>query len=199
MADSETQTETTNTTAAFKLSLDGNGISVERSIDSPTAWRIMSVLMEADGTAADASLPAMVAPHTGQPAASAQPTRPGPGTHSLREFLDAHEPGRNVETIVAIATYLKVHRGMETFKREDVKKGFREASEPAPGNYGRDFNWARSAGWIANTDTRGEYYVTATGRKAVEGNFPPDVRRASAVGKTARKRRSKTKTENANK
>jgi hypothetical protein len=203
MPDKETQTETEDL-ATFKLTLDGNGISVERSVDSPTAWRIMAVLMEAEGAAAGSSMPAMSAPHTGQPAlgaqgpaTSAQSRSPGPGTQSLREFLDAHEPGRNVETIVAIATYLKVHRGMETFKREDVKKGFREASEPVPGNYGRDFNWARSAAWIANTDTRGEYYVTDTGLKAVRANFPPEVRKASAVGKTARKRRSKAKTENA--
>jgi len=188
----------------FELKLDGNGIRVERRVDAATAWRVLAALMEADGAAAASpSVPAMAAPQTAapaaarQPPANGQPASPGQSVHSLREFLDAHEPGRNVETIVAIATYLKAHRGMDTFTKEDVRKGFREASEPVPGNYGRDFNWARSAGWIANTDTRGGYYVTETGRKAVEANFPPEVKKASGVARTARKRRPKAKTEDA--
>jgi hypothetical protein len=191
--------ENGNTQAGkFKLKLVGDGISVERPVDAPTAWRILSVLMERDGTAPasptvsetlplQTAAPAVTEPATGRGSSSRQ------GSPSLREFLDQHEPGRNVEKIAAIAAYLEEHREMGSFTKEDVRKGFRDASEPVPGNYGRDFNWARSAGWIANTDNRGEYYVTKTGREAVQNNFPPDIRKASAVGKTARKRRPKSK------
>jgi hypothetical protein len=140
------------------------------------------------------TLPSQTATPAAQGRAVSGPgSNPRQGSPSLREFLDQHEPGRNVEKIVAIAAYLEEHRGMGSFTKEDVRKGFRDASEPVPGNYGRDFNWARSAGWIANTDNRGEYYVTKTGREAVQNNFPPEIRKASAVGKTARKRRPKSK------
>ena len=189
------QTET-DPRATFDLRLDGNGINVDRSVDITTAWRIMALVMEADGVPAGVPGATGAAPKqmtsSEDSAPPPAPTRAELGTggmQSLREYLDEHEPGRNVEKIVAIAAYLEVRRTMQTFKQQDIKSAFREASEALPGNFGRDFNWARKTGWIANADgKRGEYYVTDSGKKAVAAKFPADLRKKTRVSKGSRKR-----------
>ena len=183
----------TDVSPTFNLKLDGNGISIDRPVDTSTAWRILTVVMEADGAPAPAAGAPLLMGSGGVPDPSPGLSDTGPGSarveRSLREFLDEHEPGRNVETIVAIAAYLEEQRGEQSFNREDIKKAFREASEALPGNFGRDFNWARKTGWIANMEgRRGEYYVTDSGKKAVAAKFPAELRKKTAVSKGSRKR-----------
>lgn len=82
----------------------------------------------------------------------------------------------------------------DTFSKDDVRKEFRHAGEAVPGNYSRDFRWAVSAGWIA--PVLGEpdmFFVTGKGDKAVEAKFSEEIKKATGVGKTARRRRPRKK------
>lgn len=165
----------------YELSLKGRGVTVNRTIDEDIALEILAAVMRA----ARPSAPHR--PHGGQPGARS----PGGRGQSLREYMDEVGPKRNVEKILTVASYLGAARGQDTFGKDDVKREFRSASEPAPGNYPRDFNWAIQAGWIAPTDEPGQFFVTDTGRRAVEAKFPKEVRKGTGVQKTRRRRSRK--------
>lgn len=170
----------------YELSLKGGGITVEREIDEESALQILATVM---GRGQASAAPRTTDKHSAPTAARGS----GRG-RSLREYLDEVEPKRNVDKILAIASYLKVERDTETFDSNEVKKQFRSASEPVPGNYSRDFSWAVAAGWIAPAqDVPGDYYVTKKGDQAVAAKFSDDVKKATGVGKTARRRRAKKK------
>ncbi|MDQ3572065.1 MAG: hypothetical protein M3383_04310 [Actinomycetota bacterium] len=170
----------------YELRLKGGGITVEREIDEEAALQILATVM-GGGEALTA------ARTTGKQSATTAARGPSRG-RSLREYLDEVEPKRNVDKILAIASYLKVERDSETFDSNEVKKQFRSASEPVPGNYSRDFSWAVAAGWIAPAeDVPGDYYVTKKGDQAVAAKFSDEVKKATGVGKTARRRRPKKK------
>jgi hypothetical protein len=95
---------------------------------------------------------------------------------SIREFLDEHNAKRNPDIITATALYLSVHEGKPYFTKEDILDAFEAAAEPAPKNFPRDLKWAIKIGWIAEkrgtTDT---YYVTSSGKNAVNSSFPNEL------------------------
>jgi hypothetical protein len=84
---------------------------------------------------------------------------------------------------------------METFTPDDVKKEFRNAAEPVPGNYARDWAWVVSNGWIAKSDEPGEFYITIRGREALTQKFSADVKKATKQTNTTRRRRTRKKAE----
>ena len=54
---------------------------------------------------------------------------------------------------------------------------FELASEPPPKNLSRDVDWAVKVGWIApQQDDPDKYYITRSGREAVQRSFPDDLR-----------------------
>lgn len=190
---SEQAEETTNRTPkgeTYKLTLKGGGLSVDREVDEATAFQILAAVM------GGATLP-RVTSGGGGGAHAVDLTRARPhaaGRLSLREHMDEFEPKRNPDKILAIAAYLTDTREMETFTSDDVKKEFRNASEPVPGNYARDWRWTISNGWIAKADGfPGEYYVTGKGRDALSAKFSDDVKKTTGVSKTSRRRRTPTK------
>lgn len=197
--------ETEAAPAAFQLTLKGPGITVERELDQGSALQVLAIAMGASlgGAAvaqsaaptASAAGPASTPPPASAVAASvAGAHTPGSNPVSVREYLSSVEPKRNVDKILAIASYLKVHRGQETFTPDAVKREFRHAGEPVPGNYPRDFRWAVSAGWIASSpEEPGEYYVTNTGHDAVAKKFDQETKKTSSVPKSARQRRARKK------
>jgi hypothetical protein len=75
-----------------------------------------------------------------------------------------------------------------------VKKEFKNASEPVPGNYARDWRWAISNGWLARSDDEpGEFYITLRGREALSQKFSDDVKKATK--QSSRRRRTRKKAE----
>jgi hypothetical protein len=103
--------------------------------------------------------------------------------------MDEFEPKRNPDKILAIAAYLTDTRGMETFTPADVKKEFKNAAEPVPGNYPRDWQWAVNNGWLARDDEDPtEFYVTGKGRDALAAKFSADVKRATSQPAPRRRR-----------
>jgi|CXWL01.1.fsa_nt_gi hypothetical protein len=83
----------------------------------------------------------------------------GPNVAGPRAALDASGATTNPEKIVALAAYV-LQDGGETFKLDAVKVQFQRARETMPKNLSRDLGSAISSGWIEESETRGEYYLT---------------------------------------
>jgi hypothetical protein len=157
-------------------------------VDEATAFQILAAVM---GGAALSRVTAR-----GAHAVDLPRPRPTAGERlSLREHMDEFEPKRNPDKILAIAAYLVDMGGMETFTPDDVKKQFRDAAEPVPANYPRDWGWAVSNRWLAKADEPGEFYITMRGRDALAQKFSADVKRATTQGTRTRRRTRKKATE----
>jgi hypothetical protein len=172
----------------YKLTLEGGGLKVDREVDEAVALQILAAVMGGGGVP-------FGGPSGGIRTAQVPPRSTLAGARlSLREHMDEFEPKRNPDKILAIAAYLTDTRGMETFTPEDVKKEFKNASEPVPANYSRDWKWTVSNAWIAKSDEEpGEFYITLTGREALAQKFSNDVKKSTR--QTARRRRTRKKTE----
>jgi hypothetical protein len=143
----------------YALSLKGEGITVERDVSADIARDIIAVVL-GGGTSVRR------VPHATPMRGSAQPTT----GISLREFIDAAGAKKNPQIATAIGLYLIDHDGQDRFTRGDVKSKFSDAGEPTPSNIGRDVALAKTSGWIAE-EPRNEFYVTDSGRRAVEAGF----------------------------
>lgn len=172
---------------SYNLKLKGGGVTVDRQISEEQARQIVAVVM---GGAA------LAAPLTR--AASGIATPRASGQTGLREFINQVAAERNPEKILAIGAYLIDKLGQEDFSREDIKAQFKKAGEGMPGNYSRDFRWAVTAGWIApDPQAEDRFFVTETGRGALELQFPDEVREKTRQGKGARRRRRTKSVKNA--
>jgi hypothetical protein len=189
VADSvEPTIDATAQTATYKLSLSGHGVSVERQVSEDVALRVIALTMGGDRPPLS-------------PLASAA-AQPGPTRRlqavdlSVGEFLTEVEAKRNPDKIVGIGVYLHDQIGRATFAREDVKAQFQAAGESPPANFSRDFNWALGAKWLAApSGAPKEFYVTKTGRAAVDAHFSSEIIKASAQGKAIRRRSTRKKPE----
>lgn len=183
----------TTETETYELSLKGEGITVERTVEKGVALQILAAVLGTGGmptkvagglarsTAVRSSADADIAISAGRP-------------QSLREYLDGAEAKRNVEKILAIAKYLELSNPETTITADVIKAQFRKASEKVPGNYARDFRWAVSNGWLAPIDgAPGEYYITNTGTTAVEEKFSSEIKKKTGVEKARPRRRQARK------
>jgi hypothetical protein len=162
----------------YTLSLKGDGISIEREIDQETARAVVAIVL--GGLPDKGAVPVQN---------GSQAPRPSHDRKSLREFLNEVEAKRMPDKIVSIGEYLISHAGQEDFSADDLRNGFRSAAEPLPANFNRDFQWTISNGWVAE-DPRspGTYYVTHSGRAAIQAKFSGDVKKKTGFS-TKRRRR----------
>jgi hypothetical protein len=165
----------------YKLNLAGDGIKIEKVIPESIARQVVSLVMGGHqigiSTAPSSSQLHRKAPSIG-------------GQLSLREFMDEAGAKRNPEKIVAIGAYLMETLNQETFTRKEVKLQFKNAGEPVPGNYTRDFDWAVSNAWLApNQGGQKDYYVTKKGREAIENKFSDEIRKGTKLKPRRGKRR----------
>jgi len=108
---------------------------------------------------------------------------------SLREFLNDHRATRIPEKIVSIGEYLTAN-GAADFSKDEVLTQFRTAREAMPGNFRRDFSWAIATGWIAeDMANHNRFYVTQSGKQAVDSNFSNETTKNSGFRSVRRKRR----------
>jgi hypothetical protein len=142
----------------YKLSLEGEGVTVEREVSADVAREIIAVVMSGIGR----DRGPRAAPIAGSPRPTARV--------SVREFMDTARAKKNPQIVSAIGIYLTDHEGQERFTRGEVKQRFSDAGEPTPANISRDFALAKASGWIAE-NPRNEFYVTDSGRRAVEAGF----------------------------
>lgn len=161
--------------AGYRFILQGEGIDVDRQVNQAIARHLLNVAL-AEGDAEPIPAVSSVVPRAGD-------------RKSLREFLDEVRAQRNPEKIVAIGDYLDVSEKLPDFSREDIRGKFRAAGEAPPGNFGRDFAWAISNGWIAeDVQNKGRFYVTKTGKEAVGAKFSAEIKQKSMIKPQRRKR-----------
>jgi hypothetical protein len=164
----------------YGFTLRGEDIDFAGNVDQRTAKSILDFVLGGEST----RLPAAPAP-------GAEAQRPGTVLTrlSLREYLNVHTAKRIPEKITAIGEYLTTN-GAADFSKDEVLAQFRIAREAMPGNFNRDFNWAIATGWIAEDGQNpGRFYVTQSGKQAVEGNFSGDLTKNSGIRAVRRKRR----------
>ena len=147
----------------FNLKISGEGINVERKIDSGTLTTIMAAVIGAQRFDSPASLDptnADVTPPLQQP------------SMALREYLDKVEATRKPDQIVAIGHFISHYEAQPHFSQDEVRSHFSIAREPMPKNFSRDFGLTVKAGMIAKVYQKpGFFYVTKTGISAVERHF----------------------------
>ncbi len=166
----------------FKVTVSGEGVSVDRTVSQETALSVIAIIMGRTATE----------PKRGSAPITA--TRAGVGTHvpeSAGEYLAESKAKRHPEKILALGAFL-TETGRQTFTSDEVKAQFPMAGEPVPANFPRDFAWAVRIRWIAESPGMGgHYYVTKTGLEAVQRRFPDDVRKATRQAGTGRRRARK--------
>jgi hypothetical protein len=162
---------------SYAFTLKGDGIDFAGAVDQFTARSLLNVVLGAKSSSSH-ELPGV---------GREQGTASNPPI-SLREFLDGHGAKRIPEKIVVIGEYLTTN-GAVDFTKDDVLSHFRIAREAMPGNFPRDFNWAIATGWVAeDVKNPGRFYVTQSGKQAVDGNFSREVTKNSRFRSVRRKR-----------
>ena len=173
-----TKTEPGESKPSYRLTLEGDGITLSRDVSQETALALINVAL---GGAPNAPLAS--GQHPGSSKASiTTATSAGATTRSTTdtpgEFLETVGARTNVDKIVALGAFLHDQRDQDQFSRDDVKGMFRAAHESAPANFPRDFKAALTARALGE-DGPGRYFVTRTGRALLERGFT-----ASEKGKT---------------
>jgi len=176
----------------FTLRLEGGGVIVEREVDEATALDIITAVMGRGNLSRVVTAGHAGARTTDLPRSSTP--RSGGLAPSARGYIEQYEAKRNVDKILALAAYIADTREHDTVTPDDVKREFRNAAEPVPGNYARDFRWAVQNDWLALADGYpGEYYVTSKGRDALKNKFSADVKKGTGVKQTSRRKRTSKK------
>ena len=161
----------------YDFTLKGEGIDFVGAVDQATARSLLNVVL---GSKSISTVPSKTEHE------KSRAVRP---PISLREFLNAHGAKRIPEKIVAIGEYLTAS-GAADFSKDDVLTQFRMAREPMPGNFRRDFAWAIATAWIAeDVQNPGRFYVTQSGKQAVDESFSGEVTKNSGFRSVRRKRR----------
>jgi len=160
---------------SFKITIEGGGLSMNRTIDAERARVLINILMggAASEPVVTKGMGGLHQPQQQQPPRSGVPI-------SLREFLNEAQATNWPAKITAIGTYMHDNEDRPSFTRDEVRTRFRQAGEAQPGNFHRDFAVTIQNGWISEDPKNpGSHYVTNSGRKAVESKFSGEVKRAA--------------------
>jgi hypothetical protein len=106
---------------------------------------------------------------------------------TLGEYLEEVAPKTVVDKITAVGEFLYLNEDMQDFSTEDFKRALLDIRDDVPKNISRDFSTALQSRYIskaAGSDKR--YFVTKTGRAALENHFPRPARKRSASSKPAK-------------
>ncbi len=91
---------------------------------------------------------------------------------SVAEYIIRVGARRNPDKILAFASYLLNQQQKQSVSPAELKLMFRDAGEPLPANFTRDFNDTTVSGWLApEPQKKGYYYVTRTGLDIVDKGF----------------------------
>ncbi len=94
-----------------------------------------------------------------------------PSIPSPQDALEISGAKINSEKIVVFGIYALQEQNKTTFTLEDVKSLFQRAREPIPKNITRDLDTAVKTGWIAKSESSGEFYVTNKAANVLEVGF----------------------------
>lgn len=148
----------------ISISVQGGGLSYKGEVDQDTAAQILTLcLSENEGVGIDIL------------SSKKSIADIDDSYKSIAEYLDQINPKRNPDKIITMAGYLR-EKGRPFFTSKDIKPLFSKASEPIPGNFGRDFRWVQSVKWIAEADDkRGQFYITKKGLRVLQEGFPKEL------------------------
>lgn len=171
--------------ASYELTLEGEGVTVRRSIDASVAATILQMVV-GGGVVTPVTRAAGTSSAHG-PAAVPQPAIPGaPPAEGLfeelspGEYVDEVEAKRNPDKIVAFASWINIYQGQETFTSDEIKELFDRAGEVMPKNFSRDFRWAQQVRWITESmQEKGSYRLTKRGKQAIDERFSSEIIKAS--------------------
>jgi hypothetical protein len=179
----------------YKVKIEGDGLAFEREISKEIAEKILILIFSGSNLVFPTPKPAEVFP-----IATAEDTGEAHDNNSdlsVREFLDEHNAKRNPDIITAAALFLSTYESKQYFTREDILIAIEAAAEPSPKNFSRDLKWAIKIGWVAEKrGTKDTYYVTSTGKSAVNTSFPKELLKKTTDPFTGKKASSKKKQEN---
>lgn len=148
---------------SFRIKLTGPGLDFETEITSEKASHIIQICL------GDSGSPKYIVDKQVKPDTS----KVNP---SVVEYFNQFNPKRNPDKILCFASYITDVLGHESFEPDEVKPYFQKCGEPTPKNFARDFRWAVINGWLDESPyNAGQFYITTSGRKALESHFAPDV------------------------
>jgi hypothetical protein len=94
---------------------------------------------------------------------------------SAREFLNQQQPRNDVEKTLVVAYYLENFRDTTPFNISDLETIFKKAKESVPDNMNDKVNQNIAKGYMDEMDVKKDkkkaWFLTATGKKAVEDGF----------------------------
>lgn len=157
--------------SGYRLTLKGDGITVERDISEVLAKDIIAMILGGGTLQASPKFPtsSTVIPQQNH---GQQQNSSGTPRKSLREYLNEVGARKNPQKILAIAGYLVKFTGKEIFSIADIKPQFKVASEQVPANLTRDFQIVSQNGWIAQDHAeRKMFFITRTGLDALDNRF----------------------------
>ena len=159
------------TSSGYKLTLKGDGITVERDISEELAKDIIAMIL-GRGVPQESQKSAIGSMAVSQQNHSQQQSISGAPRKALREYLNEMDAKKNPQKILVIANYLVTFMGKETFSIADIRPQFKVASEPIPANLNRDFQIVSQNGWIApDHSNRKMFFITKTGLDALKNRF----------------------------
>lgn len=181
--------------SVYKVKIEGDGLTFEREIPKEIGEKILMLILS--GTSQPFPTPKSVEHPLTTPHEETQTPHKHHSDLSIREFLDEHNAKRNPDIITAAGQYLGVHENMQYFTKEDILNAFESAAESAPKNFSRDLKWAIKIGWVAEKrGTNDTYYVTSSGKNAVNASFPAELIKKTKDPFSGKKASSKKKQEN---
>jgi len=179
--------------SVYKVKIEGEGLTFEREVSKEIGDRILMLILSGTNPP-----PALHSVETSSTSKEIHSMNGHDSDLSIREFLDTHNAKRNPDIITAVGVFLNIHENMQFFSREDVLNAFEAAAEPAPKNFSRDLKWAIKVGWVAEKrDTPDAYYVTSSGKNAVNTSFPAElIKRTRGLFSGGKRTPNKKKQEN---
>ncbi len=165
----------------FKLTLSGEGINVERTVDRSIALAVLNSVLGAPTPQAETRTTTSLPPPPPSPMYQAKHENSEGGASSLsisekptslREFINGLAPKTNAQIILCIASFLSQNEATDRFSKEKIKPKFAAAGEQLPKNFSRDFQTAIDKGWVGeDPQNRDLYYVTRTGEAQISSGF----------------------------
>jgi hypothetical protein len=160
--------------SVYKVKIEGDGLTFERGISKEIGEKVLMLILS--GGNQPFPMPESIGVH---PTTHPEETQVSDKHHSdlsIREFLDEHNAKRNPDIITAAGLYLSIHENMQYFTKEDILNAFESAAESSPKNFSRDLKWTIKIGWVAEKrGTNDTYYVTSSGKNAVNTAFPAEL------------------------
>lgn len=149
---------------SFLIKITGQDYHFEQKIDSLQRSKIVSFLNIPSQPSItpvevyDENLPVVVSSNN-------------TSSYSPSEYLLQKNATTNPQKIAVFLMYVEDVLFQASAGKEQIKDLFEKSKQNMPTNFTRDFDQAIRFGWISGASDGGKYYLTVTGRSAIEKGF----------------------------